>query len=156
MKTIGFVAAIAAACLLSIGGCAQLAALGTADSSAQLIVKTAVEFGTGKAIEKAGADASSRAAKATQIKSIAADLEGIVSKGDTTSITALETTITGLVASKGMSPAEAQLIDNVVTGINAELLPKVQNGVVGQVVALQVNTVLGWVIEAANGYIPKT
>lgn len=107
-----------------------------------------VEFATLKTIEQ-GKTTADRQTRAARIVAIATGAKTIVDTGNTT-VAALQAAIEARVAKLGLSPADSLLAEALVQAVIAEVNKRVTSGVLSPDTAVQVDTVLGWVITTAS------
>ncbi len=154
MKTTRTVAAIAAACLLSVvigfsTGCASLGKLMT--PAAVPFVQVAVDVAVAAAV---GTDPAAQKTKASQIKAIAQQLL-LVDQGEAVTLTALQAIVNAKVASLNLPPADvaaAMLLTQALTdAVTAEISTATQ-GAVSPATQVAIAQVLNDVISATTAF----
>lgn len=134
-------AAIAAFALVGLGGCASFAKnLPVEQLVAQYATLKVIEVG------KTTADRTDRAAKITTIATAA---KAIVDGGGSSTLNDLVMAVNVKISALHLSPADQLLANGLVAALAAELSDKITGGVLKPDEIVQVDTVLGWVIDAA-------
>lgn len=134
--------AICALLALFLSGCASL-------EKHENTAKLAVTYAALKYVEQAG-DASAQSARAAKIRSLVEEVRG-VAKGDSVTVAALQAYVLGKLPA-GLSPADRYLAHALVQAVAEELQERVGGGLLSEEQLLQVELILGWIIEAA-GYV---
>jgi hypothetical protein len=126
--------------VLSLTGCASF-------EQHENTAKPIIQYATFKVIEQ-GKSPEAQAQKADNIRRIATDVRGLVS-GDST-LPLLQDAVGKQLVKLNLSPADQFLANALLQAIVEELQAKIGTGVLKPDQLVQVDTVLGWVIEAAN------
>lgn len=114
-----------------------------------LVEQVAVQYATGKLIE--AKPVNERAARAAEVLRIASTIQTLAS-GDTATVDELEAHVDAILANVAMSPSDRLLASTVVSAVVAALKDRVSDGVLSPDDRLVVTKVLGWAIQAAQGY----
>lgn len=126
--------------VLALSGCATL---GTGSAGEKLVIQAA----TMKVIE---AD-EDRAAKAAKIRA-AVDQARVWLDTDGVTLADLHAAIMGRLTSANLEPSDMLLASALVDVVVAELNARIGDGILDEDKRVRVNTVLGWIAEAASFY----
>lgn len=138
-----FLLGLMAAAALTFAGCASLGTA-TQQTAEQLVV----EYATLKVIGS-GSTTALRQAKAAQILSIASTAQVDVANPAATLAT-VTAQVAVRIAALNLSPADQLVANALVQVVTDDLAAKIGTGVLNPEQVTSVNTVLGWVVQAAS------
>lgn len=138
--------------LLSLSGCATLAKFAT--PAVQPFEQAAVYAAVGIAVQQGTSDKAVWQARATNIKTIALQLEAL-DTGSTAVVSLLQLELNKKIVALNLQPAELLAAQTLTAAINAVVQTEIAsqtNGVLTPQTVVAINQVLTWVTTAAAAY----